>query len=381
MYFTHIIRMFEEMLMRLRFLLVLIIINVFIINSTIQAEELDNKSGENETVVTLMGHGLDDAYAYDIGIGYKTDKVTFRRAEFGDNSQSGFGFPKLVDGVLRIVYTSTGDQPIMQEDSVLCNLFFTGADGMDEHIIINEIQIVKKDSANRMTKEIIVLDKEVSLSLTRSDESGLLVDASGAVTITDQSIAEASVGILITTSVDMRISFTDIPAGYWGLDYIKLLVSKGILNGKSSTVFDPEGQVTRAEFIKMLVLAEGKDSKGNGLGFHDVSEEDWYYDYIMLGTENAYVSGYPDGTFRPDEYISRQDIALIISRAVEGDKLDSISLPFSDSELISDYSLSGVKKAYGLGIIHGKPDNEFDPKGLATRSEAAAIIYRYLGIK
>lgn len=175
-------------------------------------------------------------------------------------------------------------------------------------------------------------------------------------------------------------SFIDIPADFWAKTEIEFLASKGIINGREAGIFDPQGIVTRAEFAKMLTIAFDVVDENATYSFTDVNSTDWYSQYVASATKVGIINGYPDGTFKPNNSISRLEMAVMVGRAA---KLKGYTEPanieqfinFSDSNLIT-FGQSELAMAVQNGIINGKPGNMMDPAGLSTRAEAAAVIYR-----
>ena len=173
--------------------------------------------------------------------------------------------------------------------------------------------------------------------------------------------------------------FEDINGFEWARTAIESLYKKGIVNGKSKTEFAPSDSVTRAEFSKMICLA-AELKPGGARKFSDVGADDWFYDYTMK--MDGIINGYPDGTFRPNDNITRQDAAVIICRTLEKMGFDINTEEadgFTDSAEFADYSLKSALYLKGEGIISGMTDGSFKPNAYAARAEAAEIIYRFYG--
>lgn len=168
--------------------------------------------------------------------------------------------------------------------------------------------------------------------------------------------------------------FTDIDEVLWAKEAITELYSAGIVNGRSQTIFDPMGKVTRAEFVKMLVMAfGGPDASASG-SFSDSTPADWHYGYISTAAAKGLVMGVGDGSFGASDTISRQDMAVIIARALNGDVSASDS-GFADDYAISDYAKGAVAFARNQGIINGVGENCFEALSPVTRAQAAKVIY------
>jgi len=162
---------------------------------------------------------------------------------------------------------------------------------------------------------------------------------------------------------------------HYSMEAVKYLSDKKIINGYGDGTFRPDNFVTRAEFAKMICsafLIEGE----NEVSFSDVNKSDWYYDSITNLAAQGILLG--DGTlFRPNELIMRQDAALIISRILSyfGFEYEKDSTVFADDAYISDYAEDAVSKMKNAGIVVGNGLN-FNPLSDITRGEAAVLVYR-----
>jgi len=176
------------------------------------------------------------------------------------------------------------------------------------------------------------------------------------------------------------VTFNDIKDN-WAKDAIEVLASRHIVEGMTDTQYEPNKTVTRAEFTAMILrLLNIKEEAYSG-EFSDVKSGDWYANAI----EAAYKAGIIEGdgkNARPNDSITREEMTAIAMRAYEmmtQYKEENIgATSFSDDKSISDWARNIVANAAKLGIVNGEPNNVFAPKGVATRAEAAAIIYGLL---
>ena len=145
-------------------------------------------------------------------------------------------------------------------------------------------------------------------------------------------------------------------------------------------IFNPNGEVTREEFVKMLIGAVGKLNADAQCSFTDVPENEWYYQYIASAYNDGIVTGRDDGSFGIGDKISRQDMAVMLMRAAEVYEIDvqsiNTAIDFSDKDNIADYAVEAVSAAQQAGIMTGTDDDRFDPILTATRAMAATVIYR-----
>lgn len=176
--------------------------------------------------------------------------------------------------------------------------------------------------------------------------------------------------------------FTDLDSVSWAEEAICKLYEKGIIAGKKDRAFTPNDNITREEFIKILVGALGLSGEKNDIPFTDVDKGEWYYTYISTAYSKNIISGMDDGNFGVAQPITRQDIAAMILRAakVAGIKLENVKYDnFADDDEISQYAKEAIYVLKESKIINGSGDNKFMPKSFATRAEAAKIIYGLIG--
>ena len=180
------------------------------------------------------------------------------------------------------------------------------------------------------------------------------------------------------------VGFDDITGSHWASGFIWFLSARHIVSGISNGLYDPEGSVTRAQFIKMLAcMTPGIDlSSVPSAGFLDVSPDDWYAKYINWGCENNIVFGYSNGCFGPNDPITREQMCCMIARYCNylGYELGEIkgSKTFLDQSSISSWAVGDVDALQKSGIIVGDDNNMFNPRALSTRAQAATIACKLL---
>ncbi len=181
-------------------------------------------------------------------------------------------------------------------------------------------------------------------------------------------------------------TFDDI-TNHWAKLDIEALAAKQIVSGMTSELFDPDGDVTRAQFASMIARAlhlEAVDAN-TVIPFTDVQEDSWYYAAVSSAYQAKIISGVSVDKFSPNERITREQMAVMIVNAYRfyrGSSMDQMSksleeLPYKDMERISNWALPYVRIASELGLIMGA-DGQFNPIQYGDRSQSAAIINRLL---
>jgi hypothetical protein len=168
------------------------------------------------------------------------------------------------------------------------------------------------------------------------------------------------------------VVLTDI-AGHWAEASIKALVDKGAIAGYPDQTFKPNRTITRAEFAKVLVKAFELEAK-DGKVFEDTASH-WAKDDIATANAHGIIKGYSDQKFGPNDLITREQVAVMVTRAANLTASDQAPV-FTDSAKISDWAKEAVASAAEAGIINGYPDGSFQPQGKATRAEAVTVIVK-----
>lgn len=180
-----------------------------------------------------------------------------------------------------------------------------------------------------------------------------------------------------------EVAFSDTNS-HWAKESIEFLAARDILKGKGANRFDPDGSVTRAEFVTMLAnFMDGIFTPGaKSAGFDDVAAGAWYADYVNWAVQNRIVSGYGDGRFGPNDKITREQMAVMTDNFIKFIAMTpdvvKTKVEFSDQSQISSWSAAAVARVQQYGIINGNPNGTFAPKATATRAQAAVILKGYL---
>ncbi len=175
--------------------------------------------------------------------------------------------------------------------------------------------------------------------------------------------------------------YTDVEHKHWYHDAVDYVLEKGLIDGASETTFDPEGLSSRAVLVEALWRSEGCPTAEHTMSYSDVDKDTRYSEAICWASSVGIVDGFPDGTFRPDEDITREQMAAIFYRyeKLKGqgfeDDLD-YRLPYGDAEQVADWALESVCWNTREGLLEGDGVN-FDPKGTATRAHISQLLMNY----
>jgi hypothetical protein len=175
-------------------------------------------------------------------------------------------------------------------------------------------------------------------------------------------------------------SYSDVAANHWAYQVIKELSAKHIVDGVDATTFVPEKEVTRAEFVTMLVR-HLKLNASKSVQLEDVKADSWYADSVAAAYSNGIVEGTSPTKFDPEKQITREEMCVMMTRVytkVTGKTIEAATVSYKDSNQISDWAKSSVSVAAKEGIMVGRVPDEFAPKEQANRAEASQVLYNLI---
>ena len=192
----------------------------------------------------------------------------------------------------------------------------------------------------------------------------------------------------LVSSLDEKLAFEDLTDVEWAAPYIDYVCENNIMVGDGNGKFRPNDPINRVEFLKVLIgaLKLEADDLDSVAAFSDVPQDEWYTEIVSTGVKLGIVKGINDTEFAPLQSVSRQDAAVMISRAVEAAGLELYTekdkIGFTDAEEISDYAADAVLQLASAAVISGYEDGGFRPRGELLRCETAKMIYSVLsGLK
>lgn len=193
-------------------------------------------------------------------------------------------------------------------------------------------------------------------------------------------------GNSVYTVVSISKDFEDI-SSHWAKDTIQTMASKLIVNGVSQDRFAPQSNLTRAQLAAHVVRALGLLPKAEGASFTDVRSTDWFAGYVNTVKEIGVMNGYPNGTFKPNQWVTREEAAAVLARAmsyaghdlkVSEKEQHSILARFGDQAMVKGWARAEIAKVVKEGIINGYHNNTIQPKKNITRAEAVVMIQRMM---
>lgn len=172
-------------------------------------------------------------------------------------------------------------------------------------------------------------------------------------------------------------TFADVEKDVWYSEAVDYVLKNNFMKGESETEFKPENNMTRAMLVTVLYRMAGEPETEKETDFNDVAKDSWYKNSVMWATEKGIVAGYEDNTFKGDENITREQLALILYRFAKGEEAKDNISEYEDAEEISDYAITALNWAVENKLINGVSEKRLAPKETATRAQIALIIMRY----
>lgn len=251
---------------------------------------------------------------------------------------------------------------------------------------------VKADKTKAAAGDTVTLTVSGEGTLTVTDANGKTVAltdlGSGKYTFKMPS-AKVSVGFKTTADQPCdggkdcpSAPFTDVDTAKWYHLSIDYVLTHKMMNGVSSRAFAPNANLTRGMLVQILYNLEGKP-KGTAANFSDVQADAWYAEAVGWAASSKVVTGYADGTFRPNAAVTREQAAAILYRYAQSKGIDvSVGentniLSYVDVQQASEYAIPALQWAVGAGVLNGKNGGRLAPTGTATRAEIAAIMQRW----
>ncbi|MTI54742.1 MAG: hypothetical protein FH760_07760 [Geosporobacter ferrireducens] len=192
----------------------------------------------------------------------------------------------------------------------------------------------------------------------------------------------------VSEATSEAIQFTDITETYQFAEAaIQELTKKGIISGMGDGKFNPQGTLTRAQICTMMAASLGYEPKEYKGGFTDVNASDWFAPYVQAAADAGLFTGYTDGSFKPNQPITRQEMAAVAGKAavengvVAQEKMDKFVMEkskFTDKDSVPAWAANAVAWLEAQGAFTGVAADRFEPAKVVNRAEAAVILYNTL---
>lgn len=178
----------------------------------------------------------------------------------------------------------------------------------------------------------------------------------------------------------ITMSFADINENQWFYEAVKFVYEAGLMNGDGENTFNPNGNLNRAMLVTILYRLEQTPEVTEAAKFSDVAAGQWYTKAVIWASSNGIVNGYEDGTFKPNNNVSREEMAAMLMRYAEFKKIDVSATKdissYKDATNVAEWAKQNMSWANSVGLIQGDENNNLNPQGKATRAEAAMILMR-----
>lgn len=171
------------------------------------------------------------------------------------------------------------------------------------------------------------------------------------------------------------LKFTDLDESHWAYAGIEKLVEAGIIAGYTDGTFKPEGNITRAELVKIVNLIYSYTEKQEAVNLSDIKLEDWFYDHVLIAQKAGYIIGFEDGTFRPNDYITREQLCKIIDTV---NNLVDLTFDKAPADEVSAWAVEYVDRVLSNRIMSLDENSNFRATEKATRAEACDALSKFL---
>lgn len=242
------------------------------------------------------------------------------------------------------------------------------------------VTITPKPEDGYQVDEVIVTDqngKEMEVT-PKEDGSYTFTQPDGKVTITATFKEKSAVSHCPRDENCPMAPFTDADRTAWYHDGVHYCVEHGLMVGTSADTFEPNTTTTRGMIATILWRLEGSPMVDTAMNYTDVPSGSWYEEAIRWADSTGVVLGYGDGTFGPDDPITREQMAAMLWRYAGKPQAESSLADFTDESETSQWAESAMLWAVEQGLIEGMGNAQLNPQGQATRAQAATILMRFV---
>lgn len=280
------------------------------------------------------------------------------------------------------VSTDSSKLELVDIDGEIASVFEKGLDDMSNSVIILKSTNKKGKTLNEGTLGTITYKVKLGAEGIAKIYFGNVV-----LTNLDESekfdVTKKELVINIENKSDENtFPFIDVKSNDWFYDAVKFVWEKNLFKGITGTEFGPNMSITRGMFVTVLYRYEGVNDTETST-YDDVDKYMYYSAPIAWATKKGVVKGIGDNKFAPERQISREELATIMVRYINSNKInikaeDEYAEKYDDFNQIADYAKENVMTLRKLGLMKGKTANGFDPKGKTTRAEVATLLMRFI---
>ncbi|PYE60859.1 putative repeat protein (TIGR02543 family), partial [Aneurinibacillus soli] len=298
----------------------------------------------------------------DIKVKIEISKPTAETAKIVENSAAKGEFTIVAPPVNFTVKGTYGDKTInVSKFNAYVERTIAIPDGIDPNKITTGVVVDPDGTARHVPTKIVVIDGKYFAKINSLTNSTYSV-------------------------VWHPLEFKDVEK-HWAKNAVNDMGSRMVISGVGHDLFNPDQDITRAEFAAIMVRGLGIKQEDGVAPFADVKAADWYSGAVQTAYKYNLIRGFTDGTFRPNDKITREQAMAIIAKAMKITDLQAklqpkeageLLLPFIDAKQASEWAKEGVADCVQSGLVSGRNGQQLAPKEFISRAEVAAIVQRLL---
>ena len=345
-----------------------------------------NESGELSIIEVLKKHGgifgidLNNSDYNLLSAEAKAEfRALFSNKDYGTEQLLKNGFSESAI----IAYFKKSSWPGIQNYTALASASLLSLDlgskyqALDDKSIPFKAIITAKDTIKAVSDINTIFNNAVNSAYSSPQGGGTSTGAGGGGSSFNMGNEYLDTGRPVPIQSSEEVIFRDLYEAEWAIPYIERLYELEIINGVGDNRFSPNSPVTREQFLKMIMLAFDYQIEDGDTGFSDVLPDSWYAPYVNTAFKTGIINGMSDTEFGVGLEISRQDMVVILKRALEdnGTVLEkSETEEYNDDFQIADYAKDAVYIMTSYEIINGMGDGLFAPMENATRAAASKVV-------
>lgn len=334
-------------------------------------------------------------YAFEAILSFDSELLEYKDTDVPEKAEEDIMEVKAESDEIKIVFSRIGDK-LSEETDKVCTIEFSSLKSGTGTVELTSLKLVFSDmtyytdteilsEADVNVKSQVVQNTQTSSTLRPSGGGSNRNSSGGGISVSGGGITSSAAQVAPepnldeeTESSEKQNTFTDVDADFWAYDAICSMSEKGIISGFEDGSFRPEQSITRAEFAKIIIGNESV-SLETVAEFIDVAKDKWYYDKVMAAASIGIINGVGDEKFLPEENITREEAAVIMKRYADYKNKTLIpvrmNINFADENEISDFAVGSIDALYISGVLSGTDSGFFNPKQPISRAEAAIAIY------